>query len=134
KSYSLPHASVEAHVDPDGSVRGQESITFDFSGSFCWADRGLPFRPNLSFDQVKVSENGDEYTPGGNTELGGFGLPGTFGVTGANKSLRIVWHYSATDEQRTFQISYRMRGLAIAYDDVVDVNFRVWGDEWQASP
>src|SRR3712207_7914469 len=27
-------------------------------------------------------------------------------------------------------VRYRMRGLAVAYDDVVDVNLRVWGDEW----
>ncbi len=27
---------------------------------------------------------------------------------------------------------YRFRGLAMAYDDVVDVNLKVWGDEWAA--
>ena len=26
---------------------------------------------------------------------------------------------------------YRLSGLAVAYDDVVDVNLRVWGDEWE---
>ena len=44
--------------------------------------------------------------------------------------MRIVWHYRASDERRTFTISYRFRGLAVAYDDVVDVNLRVWGDHW----
>ena len=28
---------------------------------------------------------------------------------------------------------YRIRGLAVAYDDVVDVNLKVWGDEWEQS-
>ena len=46
--------------------------------------------------------------------------------------MRIVWHYEAHSEQRTFHIHYRLRGLAVAYDDVVDVNFRVWGDEWES--
>ncbi len=32
---------------------------------------------------------------------------------------------------RSFTIKYKLSGLAIAYDDVVDVNFQVWGDEWQ---
>ena len=45
--------------------------------------------------------------------------------------IRIVWHYSATNEQRTFEISYRLKGLTVAYDDVVDVNLRLWGDEWE---
>jgi uncharacterized membrane protein len=44
-----------------------------------------------------------------------------------------VRHYDATDQLRTFQIRYRMRGLAVAYDDVVDVNLKVWGDEWDQS-
>ena len=41
-----------------------------------------------------------------------------------------MWHYAATNERRTFTISYRFRGLTVAYDDVVDVNLRVWGEHW----
>ena len=33
-------------------------------------------------------------------------------------ALRIVWHYTATNERRTFEVSYVFRGLAVAYDDV----------------
>jgi uncharacterized membrane protein len=77
-----------------------------------------------------VSEGADEYIPGANTELGSFGVPGSFGVEQSSKRVRVVWHYRAANELRTFTISYRFRGLAVAYDDVVDVNLRVWGDEW----
>ena len=35
--------------------------------------------------------------------------------------------------QRTFRVHYRLRGVAVAYDDVVDVNLKVWGDEWEAA-
>ena len=45
--------------------------------------------------------------------------------------MRIVWHYRAASEPRTFVVRYRIRGLAVAYDDVVDVNLKVWGDEWE---
>ena len=34
------------------------------------------------------------YRPGANTELGGFGLPDSFGVTDIDDGLRIVWHYA----------------------------------------
>ncbi len=70
------------------------------------------------------------YRPGANTELGGFGLPDSFGVTEIDNGIRIVWHYEAANERRTFTISYRFKGLAVAYDDVVDVNLRVWGEHW----
>jgi uncharacterized membrane protein len=46
-------------------------------------------------------------------------------------SYRIVWHYRASDEQRTFTVRYRLSGLAVAYDDVVDLYWQVWGEEWQ---
>ena len=45
--------------------------------------------------------------------------------------IRIVWHYQASNEHRRFRVHYRLRGLAVAYDDVVDVNLQVWGDEWE---
>ncbi len=45
--------------------------------------------------------------------------------------MRIVWRFQAADESRTFSLRYGIRGLAVAYDDVVDVNLKVWGDEWE---
>ena len=111
----------------------QERITFDYSGDFSGAYRDIPLRSGESIGQIGVSEGDDEYIPGANTELGSFGVPGSFGVEQTSKLVRIVWHYRATDERRTFTIKYRFRGLAVVYDDVVDVNLRVWGDEWKAS-
>ena len=108
----------------------REQITFDFSGSYSGAYRDIPVRAGESITDVSVSEGATAYRPGANTELGGFGLPDSFGVTDIDGGLRIVWHYAATDERRTFTISYRFRGLAVAYDDVVDVNLRVWGEHW----
>ena len=108
----------------------REQITFDFAGSFSGAYRDIPVRAGESITDVSVSEGATVYRPGANTELGGFGLPDSFGVTDIEDGLRIVWHYQATDQRRTFTISYRFRGLAVAYDDVVDVNLRVWGEHW----
>ena len=44
--------------------------------------------------------------------------------------MRIVWYFDARDQTRAFTVSYTLRGLAVAYDDVVDVNLKVWGDQW----
>ena len=53
------------------------------------------------------------------------------GPPSSGSSVRIVWHYRASDELRTFVVHYRLRGVAVAYDDVVDVNLQVWGSEWK---
>jgi len=45
-------------------------------------------------------------------------------------SVRIVWYFAADDQSRAFTVSYTLRGVAVAYDDVVDVNLQLWGDGW----
>ena len=46
--------------------------------------------------------------------------------------VRVVWRFQSDGaQQRTFLVHYRMTGLAVGYDDVVDVNLKVWGDEWK---
>src|SRR5262249_55311566 len=127
KSYSLPAANVAVRVAPDGSLLVREDITFAFSGSFEGAYRDIPLRSGESIDRVSVAEGSTLYRPGGNTKLGSTDRPGTYGVERSSDRVRIVWHYQASDEQRTFTIRYRFRGLAIAYDDVVDVDLQVWG-------
>jgi uncharacterized membrane protein len=47
--------------------------------------------------------------------------------------VRIVWYFSARDQTRAFTVSYTLRKVAVAYDDVVDVNLKVWGDQWEQS-
>ena len=99
----------------------------DFSGAY----RDIPLRDGESLDQVSVSEGDVHYTPGACTELGCAGSPATYGIEERDDAVRIVWHYQASNEARTFRIGYRLRGVAVAYEDVVDVNLQVWGDEWE---
>jgi len=131
KSFTLPKADVVADVQPDGSVLITENITYDFSGSFEGGFREIPFKDGMSVSDVSVSENGKQYAPGASAELGSSGAPGTYGTANLGNAYRIVWHYRATDKERTFIVSYRLSGLAVAYDDVADVYWQAWGDEWQ---
>ena len=131
KSFALPASDVQARVEPDGAVVVTERITFRFDGPFEGAFREIPLRAGESLDRITVAEGGRSYRPGASAELGSSGAPDTFGVTQTNKGVRIVWHYRASSEERTFAIGYRLSGLAVAYDDVVDVNLKVWGDEWK---
>jgi uncharacterized membrane protein len=131
KSFSLPHADVAIELADDGSVLVTEEITFSFDGSFSGAYRDIPIRGGESIVDVSVSEGGSAYEPGGCVELGCSSPAGTFGTRDLGGRLRVVWHYEAVSEARTFTVSYRFLGLAKAYDDVVDVNLQVWGDEWE---
>ena len=118
-------------VQTDGSLVVDENITYAFDGSFSGAFREIPLRDGELIDEVGVFESGTSYRAGASAELGSSGEPGTFGTADTDEGLRIVWHYAAASEQRTFRVHYRLRGVATGYDDVVDVNLKVWGDEWE---
>ena len=72
------------------------------------------------------------YTPGASTILGSFGVAGTFGAERISyQGLRIVWHYRASNEDRTFTVHYRLAGVVRRHPDVVDIQQQVWGDQWK---
>ena len=102
-----------------------ERIEFAFSGSFQGAFRDIPLRRGESITDVVVLENGLAYQPGANTALGSTDEPGKYGVEDRGNAMRVVWHYRAADEARTFDIRYRVNGVTVIYDDVVDVNWKV---------
>jgi len=129
-AFTLGPAQVHATVAPDGAVRVQEDITI--ADAFHGAYRDIPLAEGQVIDNITVSEAGRPYSLGGSTELGSIGPPDQYAVTGGD-AVRIVWHFSnPSGEPRTFRLEYRFRGLTKAYRDVVDLNWRVWGDNWAA--
>src|SRR5215208_1023716 len=131
KSFELPWAVAVADVQTDGSVLVTVKITYDFSGSFEGGYREIPMKKGMSVSDVSVSEDGKAYAPGASAALASLAAPGTYGTADLGDAYRIVWHYRASYEERTFTLRYRLKGLAVAHDDVVDVYWQVWGDEWQ---
>jgi hypothetical protein len=145
KDYEITDASVDVELQEDGSLLVHESLPFDFSGDFTGAYRDIPLNGGAQISDVRVSEGGREYRPGGNTVLGSFDRPGTFGTelfegapgaseaddaSSAARVKRVVWHYSAADEVKTFDIAYRVTGATNVHDDVVDVTWSIWGNQW----
>ena len=123
KDYLLGPAQIAVQVEPDGSLDVRETIGFSFIGHFTGAYRDIPLRKGESIDRIAVSDTAPAepvtvYKPGASAELGSSGDPGTFGVARLKDRARIVWHFDSKS-LRTFAISYRLRGLAAAYDDVV---------------
>src|SRR5262249_5655333 len=77
--------------------------------------------------------NPTHYRGGGSTEKKSGLTPNTFGVAQTSDKASIVWHFAPSSGSQTYVIGYRFRGLAHAYTDVVDVNLKVWGDQWKTS-
>ncbi|MBU2420940.1 MAG: DUF2207 domain-containing protein, partial [Nanoarchaeota archaeon] len=43
---------------------------------------------------------------------------------------RIKWFYSAENEKKTFTIKYTLKKAVTAYNDVAELNWKVWGSNW----
>ena len=144
RSCRLPRASpsrtrFRPRTSPSRSSRTDRSAFRSRSRStspapFSGAYRDIPLRTASRSTRSPSARGSTKYRPGANTELGGFGLPDTLRRRPASR--RRCGSSGTTaraTSARTFTISYRFRGLAVAYDDVVDVNLRVWGDHWPAA-
>jgi uncharacterized membrane protein len=131
KSYHIAEADVTIVVEPDGSLLVTERLTFDFDGSFSGAYRDIPLSGDETFELVSVSDELVTYDSGGCAWLGCSSPPGTYGLEEQAGLARVVWHHSSNDELRTFELVYRMRRVVTVYDDVADLQYKVWGEQWE---
>ena len=139
KFYRLTHAQVDGTLGSDGALTVSERITFEFHGNFSGAYRDIPLADDQTFENIGVREGAHRLRlrrqhrarrlrPARHLRRGRRARRAA-----ASAYLRIVWHYSATDEARMFHIHYRFPGLTKAYADAVDVFWQVWGDDWKGS-
>lgn len=130
KSADVVDADVSMRLARDASLLVTERLTFDYDGSFEASYRDILLKHDERITDIRVGEDGGGYRPGGCTTQGCTDRFGVFGAVPTADGVRIVWHHHASDERRTFAVSYRVEGGATAYDDVIDVGWQVWGDQW----
>lgn len=104
KSYEIPEIRIEVSINEDGTVLITEQLTYNFDGSFSWAQYRLPKQGFTRIKDIRISENGASYLNKNNEEQG------TFSVSESNEYIQIKWNFNAEDEQRTFTISYTLEG------------------------
>ena len=136
-SADVTNANVTLRLARDSSVLVSERLTFDYQGTYHASYRDIPLANGATIDpnSIGVREGSRVYQPGGCTTQGCTDQTGRFGVTTTpdNSGVRIVWHHNASDQTRTFVVTYRLDKVVDAYDDVLDFNARVWGDQWDFS-
>ena len=133
KSFSLPAGRRRVRVQTDGSLVVDESITLRLRRARSGARyREIPLREGESIDEVvgprgraRPTARAPAPSSAAAARPARSASPATGKGSGSSGTTR------RSTEQRTFRVHYRLRGLAVAYDDVVDVNLKVWGDEWE---
>ncbi|MBN2071948.1 MAG: DUF2207 domain-containing protein [Candidatus Krumholzibacteriota bacterium] len=118
KSFHHPETDITFTLLPDGSADVEEIRSFDFKGSFSWADLeketyGQYGRYGVVFLGVWDESNGLKL----NSELSSSG-----------RSETIKWYYSASNEIKRFRIRYRITGAIQRYRDVAQFYWKAIGD------
>ena len=133
QTYELVSSDVQATVRPDGSVAVDEAITVAFSGSFTYGFREIPLRSGERIDEIGVTESGRAFQPRldcarARRAAGDVRDRGPRWADTRRLALHERW-LRAADVRRPLPAQLARRRL----HDVVDVNLKVWGDEWSES-
>lgn len=116
RSLEMDALAMDAELMPDGSMLVTEHITVTFHGSYKGYFVSIP-QDTTPISNILVSENGNAYqfNPGQS-----YGPPGTYLVKQEGNKLTIDWSIDATNEQRTFEVSYRVNNLIKMHTDVAE--------------
>jgi uncharacterized membrane protein len=123
KDYYFPSVQIAVSIERDGSFIVDERRTFEFEGRFSAAWYTLPLsverkghRYDISLEDFAVrDESGQEFPLAVSTEAGTY---------------KAEWTFRAADEQRTFQIRYRVRNGILSYPDVSELYWQMIGEGW----
>ncbi len=130
KDYHFSTVDVDVTVNPDGSFDVVENRTFDFDGDFSWAAYNLPLyneERGKFYDVIgfSVSENDVVYEESTSSE------PGTAQIIRSGDVISAKWFFSASDEQRTFTIKYKVGNGIDVYSDLAQFYWKFIGTGWE---
>ena len=130
KSYSFPQVRIDATVNQDGSLSIVENRTFDFHGNFHFAFFTVEHR---QFDDVvdfSVREGVQEYAPGVEGQPGTVSFEDDVLEGPGGFKFKATWWFDASDEQRTFTVSYRVLCAVDLYSDAAHLLWQFIGRGW----
>src|SRR4029077_127988 len=93
----------------DGTLAVVEHLTYDFTGRFSYGTRPIP-AGTYEITDMTVSDHG--------RPLSTVGDP-----------YNLQWFFSAEDERRTFDVSYRVHGITAVGPDVAELYWKWVGED-----
>jgi uncharacterized membrane protein len=124
RSLTMDQIIVDAQVLPDASMQVTERITVDFSGQWNGFYVKIP-QGNTPIVEVQVSENGQPYEFNPGTE---YGPPGTYLTKYEGDDILIDWSINASNQVRTFDVSYRVINAVKIYEDTAELYRKFIGE------
>jgi uncharacterized membrane protein len=129
KDYSITSADINININSDGSATFSETRTYNFDGSYSWADLKIPLAAkctgcvsykisNISLkDELRSYDQSTAETPNSyNYSIG--------------SDFYIKWVYAALNTTKTFTLTYTIENAVTNHTDVSEFYWQVIGDKW----
>ncbi|WP_321972457.1 DUF2207 domain-containing protein [Paratractidigestivibacter sp.] len=136
REYSITKVDIDATVAEDGTLRVEESRTFDFDGGFHGVYWKIPTGYNSSngksVDVAVVSAgegSGSQATPFTKDDTGSES-DGTYTVTDNSGYTELKIYSAHEDESATFTIVYEATGIVTRWKDTGELYWKFVSDGW----
>jgi uncharacterized membrane protein len=117
RDYSLKKATADVVVNPDGTVHVTESITYSFSGTYKEVFRRVYPPPGGSIRDIEITCLSQPCEGRVDRVSGGYELVGVLP--------------QPTPPEIVFVVSYDYYGGLKVYDDVSELHYKLWGEDWE---
>jgi uncharacterized membrane protein len=115
KSYSIQRADFVVKISKSGDANVTENRTYNFSGSYSWADMWINTGNNYAISNIEIrDENG----------------PLRFDESDSPDKVYIKWYYTALDQVKAFTLTYTIKNAVTDHPDIREFYWQLIGDQW----
>jgi len=117
RDYSLEEATANITVDSNGLTHVEESISYNFEGTYFEVFRRIYYPPGGSIENIQGYCNNEQCT---------------FEIVSIQNGYELIGKLpQPTPEKITFVVSYDYHGGVKVYNDISELHYKLWGDEWE---
>ena len=131
KSYTISPVNITETVLKDGSMKVEETRTFNFEGNFTFAyqyinKHGQRTEPYI-LSNFKIC---DELTCFKQSSID-TNIPNTFFLREESNRYYFKWFYSASNQSKTFKLSYDVTNAVTLQSDTAEIYWQAIGKDWE---
>lgn len=125
RSYIISDFNVEAELNSDGSMDVEETITYDFKGEFNGIYRTINTEGSDGVENIHLYI-GDSKEP---IKEDYSQINNTYEILKESKGIRLKVYSKSKDESKKFIIVYRIKNVAVKYNDVAELYWKFMGKD-----
>ncbi len=124
RSFTIPKATFDLYVQENGNLKVKETLHYSFSGTYNGVYRDIPLKSGERIENLKISTSGaySDYQVTNKSDMTSLKI---FLYSNSQKTTPI------TNKDVVVTIEYDMVNVIKIYNDITELQFKVWGEDWE---